>query len=145
MKDIEILKKKDTPLLSRQRVSAMAYFEGKTPSRLELKELVAKKVSADPNLVVIRHIYQRYGSKKAKVICHVYKDEKAMKTLELETLIKKHTKQEKKEEKTEAPKPKEEVKPEETPKEEVKPEENEEPKAEEAAEPTEEKPAESAE
>ena len=131
--DIEILKKKDTPLLSRQRVSAMVFFEGETPSRLDLKNVIAKKLSADPKLTVIRHIYQRYGNQKAKIISHIYKDKETMVRLEGETLVNKH-------EKKVEEKPKEEAKPEEK-KEEPNEDKNEEPKAEvkEEAKPAEEK------
>jgi len=132
--DIEILKKKDTPLLSRQRVSAMVFFEGETPSRLDLKNVIAKKLSADPKLTVIRHIYQRYGNQKAKIISHIYKDKETMVRLEGETLVNKH-------EKKVEEKPKEEAKPEEKKEEPKAEEKKEEPKAEvkEEAKPAEEK------
>jgi small subunit ribosomal protein S24e len=96
---LELLKERETPLLSRKRVTLSASYEGATPARKELRKSVAKKVSADEKLVILKHIYTRFGQHKAKVIAHVYEDEKAMNKLEEEYLLKKH--REKKEEKKE--------------------------------------------
>ena len=98
IQDVEILKKKETPLLSRERVSVMVHYEGSTPSRLELRDVIAKKIAADPELTVVRHIYQRYGSPKAKVISHVYSNKESLAALEEDYLLKKHTKEQPKEE-----------------------------------------------
>ncbi|MFC1730496.1 30S ribosomal protein S24e [candidate division KSB1 bacterium] len=136
---LEIKKERDTPLLSRKRVTLMAEYEGATPSRLDVKKEVAKKVSAKENLVIIKHIYTRFGSQKSKIIAHVYSDEAEMKKLENDSLLVKHSPKKKKEgegaeaeAKPEAPKAeekKEEPKPEEK-KEEAPAEKKEEPKEE---------------
>jgi small subunit ribosomal protein S24e len=89
--EIEVLKEKETPLLSRKRISAMAYYEGSTPSRIKILNEVAKKLKADVKLVSIRHIYTRFGSPRAKLIVHLYKDRKAYEVLEGKKLVDKHT------------------------------------------------------
>lgn len=106
MMKLEIKKERDTPLLSRKRVTLMAEYEGATPPRLEVKKEVAKKTGAKENLVIIKHIYTRFGSNKAKIIAHVYNNEKEMKNLEHESLLVKHDPNAKKKEeaKPEAPK-----------------------------------------
>ncbi len=96
--DIEIVKQKKLPLLSRERVTAYAHFTGATPSRQELKESLAKKVKAKEDHIIVRHIYQCFGNNKAKIIAHVYADEKIMKAFEPVTLLKKHGLVEQKEE-----------------------------------------------
>ncbi len=96
--DLEIIKQKKLPLLSRERVTAYAYFTGATPSRQELMVSLAKKVKATENHIIIRHIYQRFGHNKAKIIAHVYADETIMKMLEPINLLKKHGLIEEKEE-----------------------------------------------
>ena len=113
----------------------MVDFEGgPTPSILQFKEAIASKLKVDKDLVAIRHVYQRYGSSKAKLIAHVYKDRKEL--LHLEKMKKGEKKaadkakkdaEEKAKAEAEAKKAAEEAK-EEAPKEEVK----EEAKAEEA-------------
>ena len=118
---VELLKEKETPLLKRKRANFMVDFAGATPSGVLLREFLGKQLKVDKNLIAIRHIYQRYGLPRAKVIVHVYKDFETLKKLEqlskkaLEEYVPK-----------EAPKAEEkpaEVKKEEVPKAEVKVEE----------------------
>jgi len=99
---MEILKERDTPLLSRKRVSLMANYEGPTPSRMDFLKEVSKLVDTEPDLIIIKHVYTRFGRQKAKIIAHVYSDKKEMMKLEDEYLLKKHVKKEKKEEATQA-------------------------------------------
>ena len=90
MMDVEITKQRETPLLGRTRVSAMTFFEDKTPSRMELQKAIASKVKKDANHVIIMHIYQRYGKREAKIIAHVYNDDKLIEKLEGKKLIAKN-------------------------------------------------------
>ena len=110
MMDLEIQKQRETPLLSRTRVSAMVTFEDETPSRAKLQQSIADKLKKNPKLVIIRHIYQRYGKKQAKVIAHVYDKEENIVQLEGKSLVEKHNKKEEPK-KEEAPAPKAEEKP----------------------------------
>ena len=87
---LEIKKERDTPLLSRKRVTLIAEYEGVTPSRMEMKKEVAKKSGAKENLVIIKHVYTRFGSNKAKIISHIYNNEDEMKRIENESLLSKH-------------------------------------------------------
>jgi small subunit ribosomal protein S24e len=88
--EIEILKQKKLPLLSRERVTGFAHFEGATPSRLKIRQALAKKINKKEDGVVVRHLYQRFGENKAKIIAHVYNDTAMMQQLEPATLLKKH-------------------------------------------------------
>ena len=98
---LEVIKERETPLLSRTRITLKAEYEGATPSRLELKKLVADKIKADEKLVVLKHIYTRFGKNSAKIIAHIYQNEKDMQKLEHTKLLEKHFPK-KKEEKAEA-------------------------------------------
>ncbi len=91
---VEVLKERETPLLSRKRVSLMAEYQGPTPSRMDFLKEVAKIVDSDPSLIIIKHIYTRFGRQKAKIIAHVYSNMDDMKKLEGEYLLKKHVKKE---------------------------------------------------
>ncbi len=140
---IEVLKERETPLLSRKRVSLMAEYQGPTPSRMDFLKEVAKIVDSDVSLIIIKHIYTRFGRQKAKIIAHVYNNMDDMKKLEDESLLKKHVKKEepKKEDQADAAAKDTAAKVEaaEAPKEEKK---EEAPKEEKKEEPKEEKPAE---
>lgn len=94
---LNILKEKETPLLSRKRITAEVTFKGATPARVNIRKELATKLKAKEELVEIRHIYSKFGEEKAKVIAHIYDNEKVMKVL----MHKKKTKEENKEEKKE--------------------------------------------
>ena len=91
MVKLEVQKERDTPLLCRKRVVLTAEYSGPTPSRLQFRKEIANKLSADESLVVVRHIYTRFGKQKCKLIVHVYSDEKNMKLYEDGSILKKHS------------------------------------------------------
>lgn len=99
--EVQISKQGKMPLLSRERVTGFVHFEDKTPSRMDIKKALAHKIKAKEDMVVVRHIYQRFGEHKAKVIAHIYEDEKLMQQLEPANLLKKHSPAPKAEEKKE--------------------------------------------
>ena len=73
--ELEFQKQMEVPLLHRQRVTVLVAFDGgATPSVLELKGMIAKKLKVHEDLVAIRHVYQHYGISRAKVIAHIYKE-----------------------------------------------------------------------
>lgn len=87
MMSVEVKKQTKVPLLNRERVTGDVYFEEVTPSRLDVKKEIAKKTNTAENTVVVRHIYGKYGMRKAKVIAHVYQDEASMKRFEPHNLL----------------------------------------------------------
>jgi len=98
--DITINKEREMPLLSRKRYTMELGFKGSTPSRKQIRDALATKVKADPELVIVKHVYNKFGSEKAKVIANVYSNKDDMKKYEDKKLLEKHS--EKKEEKAEA-------------------------------------------
>lgn len=72
MMELSLVKEKDNKLLSRKRVTFEGVADSSTPSRLTLKDYIAKQVKKNPETVIIRHVYTRYGSRKIRVIAHVY-------------------------------------------------------------------------
>lgn len=95
---VEIKEKQEFPLLSRTRIIAEIEFEHSTPPALQLKTEIAKRIDSKPNLVVVRKIKQKYGSTRAEVVVHVYKDEKIMKRLEESHILNKNLPKQDKEE-----------------------------------------------
>lgn len=80
--EIKTFTEKEMSLLSRKRIKFELDSSGPTPSKNSLKEQIAKKWGIKPELIAIRHVYTKYGSQKAKVIAHLYEDEKTLKFLE---------------------------------------------------------------
>ena len=71
------IKENDMALLGRKRIKfEIEHLGASTPSKNLIKEEIAKKYSTKPELVAIRHIYTKYGQSKARIIAHIYKDEK---------------------------------------------------------------------
>ena len=89
--ELVVLKEVDTPLLSRKRITFELVGEKETPSRKVLIKEVASKVKAKPELVVIKHIYTQFGSRKAKIIANVYSNKKEMENVEEKYLLKKNS------------------------------------------------------
>ncbi|MBI3031920.1 hypothetical protein HYY69_00455 [Candidatus Woesearchaeota archaeon] len=88
--NIEILKQKDTPLLSRKRVTAKLTAEAATPSRLTIRNLLAKQLKVDPSLVIIKHLYPQFGDRVVKVIVNVYEKRDVLEKFEHKKLVAKH-------------------------------------------------------
>ena len=88
--EIDVLKEKSTPLLSRKRIIFSVKYDKATPSRHNLRQEIAKKVNADEKLVILKHIYTRFGQQWAKVITHVYQNETDLKKFEDKKLVSKH-------------------------------------------------------
>jgi ribosomal protein S24E len=86
--EMKLIKEKDVPLLGRKRINLYAKFVGKsTPTKIKLRQDVAKLVKSKPELVVIRHIYQKFGAGEAKIIAHVYNDATRLKQFEGEKAL----------------------------------------------------------
>jgi len=117
---MEIIEKKEYPLLSRTEIIAKDSYTGATPSRNSIKDRLANTLKANKELLVIKHIYPEFGFGNAKIIAYLYSNKKDMERIEPEYAFKKGVSKKEEEKKTEEKKPdkpkaeekKEEVKPE---------------------------------
>ncbi|MGV8162739.1 MAG: hypothetical protein ACP5N2_05415 [Candidatus Nanoarchaeia archaeon] len=87
IKDVQSVK----VLLPRKEVRITIAFENATPNRKQLKKMVADKVKAKEELVIVRNVYTKYGSMEAEVVAFVYDNLDAMKGLEYEKMINKNS------------------------------------------------------
>jgi small subunit ribosomal protein S24e len=88
--EIKIEKERVTPLLSRKRVTANISFQGRTPSRKDVRDMVATRLKSEKDLTIVKHIYTKFGSTEARVIAHVYSSAADLKRIERAKLVKKH-------------------------------------------------------
>jgi len=117
--------KTDNKLLNRVEAKIEIDHSGEaTPSRESLKPVLATKLGAKPELIIIRSIRSTFGSGKSTCSVHIYKKEADLKLHEPKHLLKRDIKEKK------APVDK----PAEAPKEEAPAEAPEEPKEEKSAE-----------
>jgi len=117
---MEIIEKKEHPLLSRTEIIAKDSYTGATPSRGSIKDRLANTLKANKELLVIKHIYPEFGFGTAKIIAYLYSNKKDMERIEPEYAFKKGVSKKEGEKKAEEKKPnkpqaeekKEEAKPE---------------------------------
>jgi len=80
---MKIISEGETPLLSRKRYSIeVEHFDSATPKKDGLKKEVAKLLNVNEDLVVVRHVYTKYGYGKSKIIVHVYNKVEDLQRLE---------------------------------------------------------------
>lgn len=96
--NLNILKETDVKLFSRKRITFQTESKGVTPSRSDLIKEVAKAAKSKPELVVIKHIYTKFGSKNIKIIAHIYNTRKDLEKIEEKYIVKKHKVEEPKKE-----------------------------------------------
>ena len=117
---MNIIEKKEYPLLSRTEIIAKESYTGATPSRDTIKKILAEKLNAKNELIVIKHIYPEFGFGNAKIIAYLYSNKKDMERIEPGYAFKKGIPREKKEKKKSEEKKKPEEKIEEKPAEQEK-------------------------
>lgn len=86
--EVKINATSDNKLLERKEIEAEVSFAGPTPKKHDLREAVAHKIGANPELVVLREVKNEYGRKTVKVSAHAYTDMKTLKKVEPEHLQK---------------------------------------------------------
>jgi small subunit ribosomal protein S24e len=82
--EMKIISKTENELLERIEIKAEAKFDGSTPSRKQLAEELAKKLSAKPELLSITEVKQLFGTKHLELKANLYKSEDSMKKVEPE-------------------------------------------------------------
>jgi len=101
--ELKIIEKKEKPLLLRTEITTEILFEGKIPSREEIKKEIVKEIKTNENLVIIKKIRTYFGLRKAKVKAYVYGSEADIKKIEPKEKGKKEDKEKAEEPKKEAP------------------------------------------
>lgn len=76
--NVNILATNDNKLLERKEVEAEVSFDGPTPKRPELKEAIAHKIGANPELVVLRKVSSSFGRKSVRVVAHAYPNKESL-------------------------------------------------------------------
>ncbi len=70
---LKITKNHEEQLLSRHKIEADAEFDKGAPPRKEVLETIAKSLSIEPDLVVVKNIDVIFGTHKAKIYAYSYK------------------------------------------------------------------------
>lgn len=79
---LKILKNKEEPLLSRNKIDAELDFDNAVPARKEVLQEIAKQTGSKPELIVVVKISPSFGSKKAKILAYSYQKEEDLVKIE---------------------------------------------------------------
>lgn len=80
--EIRVESERYNPLLKRREVHLRVRFNGKTPSRAEIREKVAGLMNAELKRVVLDYVKTEFGKREAKVYAKIYDNEEALKAIE---------------------------------------------------------------
>ena len=91
MADVEIIEKKENPLLERTEVTFRVAHEGeKTPQRQSVRDKIAAATGAKTDAVIITRMRSRYGLSVTEGFAKVYKSVETAKKTEVPHLLKRH-------------------------------------------------------
>ncbi|MCS7095587.1 MAG: 30S ribosomal protein S24e [Candidatus Bathyarchaeota archaeon] len=89
---LKILSKKENPLLKRVEVTFQAVHDqaGGTPSRVEIREAIAKELGKDSDLVFVKKVETKTGTQTAIGTAHIYDNMDQARRIEPEHIIKRN-------------------------------------------------------
>lgn len=99
--EIRIESERYNPLLKRKEVYFRIKFNGKTPSRKEIREKIAGLLNAEPERFVVQYIKTEFGKKEAKCYAKIYDTAEDLKRIEEDYVLIRNFPELKKEEKAE--------------------------------------------
>ncbi|MEM1578552.1 MAG: 30S ribosomal protein S24e [Archaeoglobaceae archaeon] len=85
--EIRVESERHDPLLKRKEVHFKISFEGKTPSRGEVREKIAALMGVELQRVVINYIKTEFGKREAKCYAKIYDSVEALKSTEEEHIL----------------------------------------------------------
>ena len=88
--EITISEKHERPLLKRTEARVRIFYQGTTPSRATLKPVIAEKLGAKEELLIVDTIDGSFGDTVVVVDCRYYSDKHALEFLERKTLKEKN-------------------------------------------------------
>ncbi|MFH1377070.1 MAG: hypothetical protein ABIH25_05535 [Candidatus Woesearchaeota archaeon] len=80
---MKILEKNQSELIARTEIIAEVEHTAKpTPSEETIKENLSKELKIEKDLIIIKHIFSKFGEGKSKIIAYTYKDKETLKRVE---------------------------------------------------------------
>ncbi len=79
--DLTITKQEKKLLVQREEIEATVTIEP-TPSNKQIQEELTKKLNKPTELIIVKHIYSKFGSHENKIIAYIYDNKEALKKFE---------------------------------------------------------------
>ncbi len=70
--ELELVRRRENQLLKREELVFKVRFKGGTPSRKEIRELIARQLGKSPANIFIRKISTEYGKEEALILAMAY-------------------------------------------------------------------------
>ncbi len=97
--EIKIVEKRENPLLHRVEVKfVVSHPKAKTPTRDEVRSLIATNLNAEKNRVILDHMHTPFGSNETRGYAKIYESVEHAKKVEPEYILIRNKIIEKKEE-----------------------------------------------
>lgn len=98
--EIKILEKQKNALLKREKVTfELISPKTATPDIKKVRELLVAELKTQPELLVIKSLYQRFGKNESLGTCYIYDTKEALNETESEYVLVRNLLKEKKEKK----------------------------------------------
>ena len=88
--DLDVIEEKSNAMLNRRELRLKIYHNAATPSRAEVKKIVALKFDVDPDLVVVDNMKSEFGKSETKAYVKVYESADAVKLIERPHILKRN-------------------------------------------------------
>ncbi|MCS7130416.1 MAG: 30S ribosomal protein S24e [Archaeoglobaceae archaeon] len=85
--EIRVEAERYNPLLKRKEMHLRVSFNGKTPSRMEIREKIAGLMNSELSRVILDHIKTEFGKREARVYVKIYDSPEALKAIEEKHII----------------------------------------------------------
>jgi len=85
--NVAIVKQSDNRLIGRKEYVLRVDYDGGTPSRSELREIIASKLGVNVGRLMIVSVDPSFGSRFSRVIARVYDSEETLKRFEPKYLL----------------------------------------------------------
>ena len=79
---MKIIQEKDMPLLHRKDYVLELEHEGSTPNKEQVKQKIADLLKHGHDVIVLNHIYEKFGEHKVEIHASVYHDVEKLKHVE---------------------------------------------------------------
>jgi len=77
--ELRIKQKEENQMIGRTELKFELVYEQAPPTRIQIREMLAKELNANPNLIVVRKMHNVFGMRKNIGTVHVYPDEATFK------------------------------------------------------------------
>lgn len=84
---IRVESERYNPLLKRREINARISFNGKTPSRSEVREKIAGLMNVELSRIALDHIKTEFGKREARIYVKIYDSPEALKAIEEKHII----------------------------------------------------------